>query len=159
MPNDEWYTPPQIIEAARRVMGCIDLDPASCEQAQKKVKAKRYYTAADNGLQQPWEGNVWLNPPYSKPLFGQFVEKLLDEYQDHGDMYQACVLTNNVTETQVGQTLLNLAEAVCFLSGRVRFIGPSGVPGNAPRYGQMVCYFGPYDDEFKKEFGTMGTCF
>lgn len=159
MANDEWYTPLQIIEAARRTMGSIDLDPASCEQAQKTVKAEQYYTAADNGLMLPWEGNVWLNPPYSQPLFGQFVRKLVDELRGI-HIYQACVLTNNmITGTIAGQALLNSADAVCFLAGRVRFIGPSGIPGNAPRYGQMICYFGPNVSGFHKQFGTTGVCF
>ena len=37
--NNEWYTPPVFIEAARAVMGSIDTDPASCETANQNVKA------------------------------------------------------------------------------------------------------------------------
>ena len=48
--DGEWYTPSRYIESARRVMGSIDLDPASCEKANRTVKAGTYYTVEDNGL-------------------------------------------------------------------------------------------------------------
>ena len=54
--GDEWYTPGDIIERARAVLGEIDLDPASNAHAQKTVRAKRFYTKDDDGLSKPWSG-------------------------------------------------------------------------------------------------------
>jgi hypothetical protein len=51
----EWYTPRQYIELAKQVMGGIDLDPASCEAAQRTLQAGKYYTIEQNGLLEPWE--------------------------------------------------------------------------------------------------------
>jgi hypothetical protein len=59
----EWYTPPKYIALARAVLGDIDLDPATSEQAQKTVQAARYYTLESDGLKQEWHGRVWLKPP------------------------------------------------------------------------------------------------
>lgn len=61
--TQEHYTPANIVEAARAVLGEIDLDPASCLEAQQTVKASQYYTAGVNGLVQPWAGRVFVNPP------------------------------------------------------------------------------------------------
>ncbi len=63
----EYYTEPFVIEAAREVMGSIDLDPASCDYAnQEHVKADVYFTQKDDGLKCKWFGNVWMNHPFSK---------------------------------------------------------------------------------------------
>ena len=79
--SDEWYTPQEYIDAAKAVMGGIDLDPASSELAQTVVKADVYLTRFDNGLGQArWlHQRIWLNPPYSNP--GPWIEKLVREHQ------------------------------------------------------------------------------
>jgi hypothetical protein len=48
----ERYTPAEYIEAARKVLGGIDLDPATSPQAQRVVQATRYFTEKDDGLVQ-----------------------------------------------------------------------------------------------------------
>lgn len=34
--------------------------------AAHNAKGLKFYTRADDGLNQPWHGNVWCNPPYSR---------------------------------------------------------------------------------------------
>jgi hypothetical protein len=47
----EWYTPAEYVDLAQEVvLGKIDLDPASSALAQQTVKAKQFFTAADDGL-------------------------------------------------------------------------------------------------------------
>lgn len=65
--SNEHYTPPEIVEAARKVLGHIDLDPASCPMAQEVVKAVAWYGPGspfgEDGLAEPGAGRVFLNPP------------------------------------------------------------------------------------------------
>lgn len=154
--GDEWYTPPEIIEAARVVMGSIDLDPATCEEAQQVVKAEQYYTKADNSLRDEvcWYGNVWLNPPYSMPLIAQFVDKLISEYES-GNTNQAIIITNNSSETDWFQTLLERYPA-CFRRRRVRFWRPN-VKTFDTRQGQALFYLGDNVDKFCTEFSKVGV--
>lgn len=95
--ENEWYTPPSYIAAARVVMGGIDLDPASSEIANRIVNAAQIFTEQDNGLVQDWPiGRIWMNPPYAQPLMGQFAAKFAAEIRRGSS---GIVLVNNATET------------------------------------------------------------
>ena len=153
--ENEWYTPPLIINAARLAMGSIDTDPASSDIANELVRANRYYTIQDNGLLQRWFGNVWLNPPYSQPLVAQFADAITLKYAEK-EIDQACVLVNNATETGWFQTMLYQASVVCFLKGRVKFIDKYGEASGAPLQGQAVLYFGENTTNFEEQFTELG---
>ena len=152
--NDEWYTPQELIERARKVLGGFDVDPASNDMAQGKVQAKVYFTAESNGLAQEWNGTVWLNPPYSQPLIGQFIEKLVEEIEA-GRCTGAVVLTHNYTDTRWFQTAARAADAICFTRGRVKFYSPSGAIAS-PTQGQAFFYFGKDVAGFAAEFAEVG---
>ena len=151
--ENEWYTPSEYIEAARAVMGSIDLDPASSDIANKTVKAAEYYTAERNGLVLPWFGNVWMNPPYSTDKIGAFVEKLVNE---RPNINSAIVLVNNATETVWFVKLVDVSSAVCFPKGRVKFIDVHGNNTGAPLQGQAVLYIGDSVDRFCDGFSRFG---
>jgi phage N-6-adenine-methyltransferase len=152
--NNEWYTPKEIIDAARLTMGHIDLDPASNEIAQKIVNAETYYTAETNGLDKMWNGNVWLNPPYASDLIGKFADKLVTERANYR---QAVVLVNNATETEWFRKIVSVSAAVCFPKGRVKFYMPDGRTG-APLQGQAIIYIGDESDKFFEVFSKVGWC-
>ena len=153
--ENEWYTPPEYIEAARAVMGGIDTDPASSTVANQTVKAQTFYSAEDDGLAHSWQGRVWMNPPYSQPLIGLFCNALRWSIES-GNVTEAITLTNNATETAWFADLLANADAVCLLRSRVRFIDRYGNPSGAPLQGQAVTYSGPNVDAFANHFGRLG---
>lgn len=59
----EHYTPGYIVDAARATLGGIDLDPASCPEANALVRARKIFTREDDGFTKSWHGKVFLNPP------------------------------------------------------------------------------------------------
>ena len=150
----EWYTPAEYIEAARAVMGSIDLDPASCASANEVVKAGAFYDAQVDGLRQAWRGNVWLNPPYNMPWIEDFVNKALAAYGS-GACPQVMILTNNSTDTGWFHKLM-AAGPFCLTRGRIHFWGESGEV-LATRQGQAIFYLGPNADRFTSLFGNFGT--
>lgn len=61
--SDDCYTPRWVFDA----MGLrFDLDVAAPVGGPWHVPCDRYYTAADDGLVQPWDGLIWCNPPFSR---------------------------------------------------------------------------------------------
>ena len=152
--QNEWYTPPEYIAPVRKVLGDIDLDPASSEIANKIVGAKQFYTKEDNGLDKHWGGRVFMNPPYATNLIKQFVNKFV-LHRERGDITSGIVLVNNATETKWFQLLLRYLDVICFPQRRLRFLDPEGNPG-APLQGQVFVYFGNNPDIFCQEFSRFG---
>lgn len=162
--SNEWYTPVRYIEAARRVMGSIDLDPASCELANRTVKAERFYTEKQNGLILPWLGRIWLNPPYSKidnrSGIEAFIHKLIGEY-DNGNVEQALLLVTVRTEAAWYQPLWRFM--ICFPDHILHFYKPDR-RGNIDKdsrhghfFGTSIVYLGPHEQKFVEEFSQFGT--
>ncbi len=157
--TEEWYTPPAYIEAARQVMAEIDLDPASCPAAQSWIKARRFFTAEDDGLSQNWLGRVWLNPPYNCKSSGRsnqqlWSQKLLTEHQS-GRVSEAILLVS----FKLGYNWFNQLfdhHPLCLVRDRIRFIRSDGVPGGKAKVASAFFYFGPNLPAFRSVFEKFG---
>jgi hypothetical protein len=152
--SDEWYTPAEYIEAARQVMGAIDLDPASSDLAQTVVQAGVHLTRFEDGLRQArWiHQRIWLNPPYSNP--GPWIEKLVLEHQAGPYCTEAIVLVNNATETSWFQMLLERFP-ICLPARRLAFWRHDHANVGA-RQGQAFFYIGPNAAKFQEIFSQFG---
>lgn len=152
--ENEWYTPKKYVTAVRKVLGKIDLDPASSKTANKTVKATHIYTAADDSLRQPWKGRVFLNPPYGR-LAGDFIQRLVLEYQA-GEVKAAIALVNaHCTDTEWFQPLWDYT--VCFTDHRIDFDSAGRQKHTTSTHGSAFAYMGPHDEKFLREFSAFGA--
>lgn len=152
--NNDWHTPLEYIQAAREVLGVIDLDPASSLSAQAAIKAQAFFTPKDDGLSKAWQEKVWLNPPYSQPFIVQFIEKLIREYLN-GHVTEAILLTHNHTDTAWFHAAEKEAALICFTRGRIQFIQADGTIAQ-PTQGQAFFYFGNRAERFQEVFSGLG---
>ncbi len=112
--SDEWITPPEIIKA----LGPFDLDPCGSID-QPWPCARRMLTVDQDGRMRPWDGVVWLNPPYGKQT-GLWLSRLAD----HGI---GIALTFARTETAFfWRYVWQRASGILFVRGRIEFYRPDG---------------------------------
>ena len=113
--------------------------------APHNAKCKRYFTRADDGLEQSWAGEtVWCNPPYSD--IGAWVRKAWLEAWDAEGIVM--LLPANRTEQRWWQDHVEPFRdrrgsgfRVEFLRGRMRFIkaGQTDVgPNERPPFGNCL---------------------
>ncbi len=153
--STEHYTPQYILDAVIACMGAIDLDPCSNSREIPNVPAARHYAVQENGLVQPWEGRVFLNPPFGHDV-ERWFSKLYLEWSA-GRTTEAVVWWKSATETAAWKTLTALSCRVCFPSARIRFTGPSGDDGPGPTFSPALFYVGGGPERFEKAFDGIGA--
>lgn len=144
----EHYTPSAIVDAVVKLLGNIDLDPCSNSHDAPNVPAVAHYTKDDDGLQQFWDGRVYLNPPYGRGI-DLWIGKLLEAYAAR-NVVEAVALLPARPDTQWWQLLRD--HPCCFVTGRLTFVGNDD-PAPFP---SALFYLGERHDDFYREFSRFG---
>lgn len=122
-----WRTPPWLLAQVNRRWP-IDFDPCP-------------YPKQDwNGLQIPWHGTAWVNPPYGfQPA--QWIEKTLDEI-DAGRVQRVVVLVPSRTDTIWWHELvIPNATTICFIKNRIQFDHDGVHHKNHPAFPSVILEF------------------
>ncbi len=159
--SDSWFTPDRYMDAVREALGgTIDLDPFSSVVANKRIGAKRTFTAQRSAFDWEWkkagQRTAWMNPPYSGKLCSEAVIKFVSEYKR--SFKEGIVLTNNATETQWFQLMFREATAVCFTNHRISFWNADNKAQSGNTRGQAFFYFGTNPYQFMDSFAGIGAC-
>ncbi len=151
--TQDYFTPPELIGAARQAMGGIDLDAASHPIANREHRIPDYFHSSRSAFENEWKDRVWLNPPYGNnaPWFG-----CIAKYLDSGQMTQLCMLSPMwAFTTEIAKPIMYRSSATVILSPTPKFWGNSeGRTGrNDPH---AIVYFGDRVDEFLQAFAPHG---
>lgn len=142
--NDVWLTPPSLIKA----LGEFDLDPCS-PMNRPWDTAKKHMTMYDDGLILPWEGRVWLNPPY-----GRALDIWMQKMSRH---MNGTALIFARTETKTFQYyIFPHADSIMFLRGRVKFHKEDGSQSNGANAPSVLIGYDQYNSDMIADSGLKG---
>ncbi len=148
--SDEWFTPPEIFAALGLA---FDLDPCQPEEGRAflAVPCRRFYTAAHDGLAQPWDGMVWLNPPFGGRN-GQVP--WLRRFMEHAN---GIALVAARTSAAWFHDEAVRAETMLFPRGKTKFLRPDGTRGGSPGTGVVLLGMGEAANAALRRCG-LGLC-
>lgn len=146
MLTDVWLTPPHILDA----LGAFDLDPCAASEPRPWPTAARHIALPDDGLSAPWNGRVWLNPPY-----GREARTWIARLADHG---YGTALTFARTETSwFVNHVWRRASGLLFLHGRVRFCRVDGQAADNAGAPSVLVAYGAIDARQLASCGLVGS--
>lgn len=150
----DYFTPPEIVEAARLAMGGIDLDAASHPLANRTHRIPDYFHTGRSAFHNDWYGRVWLNPPYGNnaPWFER-----IQQFVEAGEVEQLCMLSPMwAFQTRIARPVMELSSGLILFSPTPKFWGnvnPDKTGSNNPH---GVIYIGPHGQRFHQAFARFG---
>ena len=171
--TDAWGTPEDILESVRKVLGSIELDPASDEHFNQFVRAQKFITEEENGLSASWETywapttgpNIFLNPPggkiANKSKTQLFWNRLMQQ-RALGRVNHAIFMGFSLECLQTTQSSSKSALdfPLCVPRKRIKFVAKNGTY-NAPSHSNVIIYVPGHVDctsDFIAEFSKYGKC-
>jgi hypothetical protein len=103
------------------VFGAFDLDPCSPTSDGRTtfVKARAYFTEADDGLSLPWFGTVYMNPPYGRSIHHWTAKAKSEVKQGNAELVIGLLAAR--PDTAFWHRDIVGSASVFFLKGRLKF--------------------------------------
>lgn len=125
--SSDWYTPAYIFDA----LGCrFDLDVAAPIGGPRHVPCERYLSILSPPMR--WAGFIFMNAPYGAR---NGLESWLEKFFAHDN---GIALTPDRTSASWFQAAAKQANALLFISPKVKFERPDGTLGKSPGCGTVL---------------------
>jgi len=155
-----WLTPEIVLGSVRNYFrGDIPLDPAT--EASNPTKAKKFFTLNDNGLQQPWDDGVFVNPPYGKGI-KDWCAKIHEEAKRKPKRPILALLPcgSGRPGTRYWQDHIftrQHLDIICYVRGRLKFLRADGTVAGNNTYPSHILGFNIVDtSQFISKFSHLG---
>lgn len=129
--TDMWATPQDFFDNLNNEFR-FEIDV--CATAEN-AKCKTFYTKEQNGLEMPWNGVCWCNPPYGREI-GKWVERA---YTSSVGGATVVMLLPARTDTKWFHEYIYGKAEIRFIKGRLKF----GNSKNSAPFPSMVAVFRP----------------
>jgi len=137
--NQAWGTPRSFMAfLEERFNFSPTLDAAATV---RNTKAPRFYNPTQDGLKHPWNGKVWLNPPFGREL-PRWLEKCAEEIKTNDRCEVIYCLIPARTDTRwFHDIVMPNAYLAYLIKGRFNFVAPGTAEGaNAPFPSMLVVW-------------------
>lgn len=152
--KNDYATPPEVWRRLADPIDGFDLDP--CSGAESTPIAPERYTKEDDGLRQPWHGDVFVNPPWSSDGDASAKEQWLSKCRaeaNRDEVDSVVVLLPSDTSAGWFHEHVLAAELVCFYGpGRLSFEGG----GKNPSFGLIIAVYGGQADAYRDVLSGFG---
>ena len=109
--DNDWLTPPDILERVVSLLGVIDLDPCAIPGT-NPIPATKTISKPCDGLSSDydWKGNLFINPGFKKAAFSKWVDRSLHEFRS-GNAKEVVLLLPACTNTSYAGNLRDFPRA------------------------------------------------
>jgi len=149
----DWFTPPEILEPTRELMGGIWLDP--CTTDDNPARATCWYTKKEDGLFGHWMHGTFVNPPYGKELY-KWIEKTVLEAADRLQIVLLVSASSRWDQERWQKIFSPNLTAMCMPLGRVKFLSANGVQMKSPPYPSLLFFYNIDASDVYEHFGKLG---
>ncbi len=149
-----FFTPPELIAAAREAMGGIDLDAASEPLANRTHRIPDFFHTGRSAFHNDWAGRVWLNPPYgdNAPWFN-----CIQRYVSTGAVTQLCMISPMwAFQTGIARPVMELSSGLMLLSPTPKFWGNVDANRTGTNQPHGIIYIGDDHARFHRAFSEWG---
>jgi len=122
--STEYQTPIEFYEKLDNIFH-FSIDPCTTED--NPLGTERFFTIKEDGLDQEWNGNTYINPPFGKGI-GEWIRAMYEESMKYPSFKYVMLLPARTDTKYFHELIMDKYAAnnsvMYLLKGRLKFVNP-----------------------------------